>query len=117
MSTSTREAEFVGAFEGGKQANWMYYWYMEVDQHFDLLITMYCNNNSAVALTQNNSGHRKIKHINIKTHWIHEAIDIGEILVAPILSKENIANIFMKSLLCPKLEALIKKMGMEYPEF
>ena len=90
---------------------------MEVDQHFNLPITVYCDNNSAMALTQNTSGHSKIKHINVKTHWIHKAVNIGEILVKPISSEENIAYIFMKSLPCLKLEALIKKMGMEYLEF
>jgi len=70
VSTSTGEAEFVGVFEGGKQVKWMYFWYTEVDQHFDLPITLYCDNNSAIALTQNTSGHSKIKHVDIKTHWI-----------------------------------------------
>ena len=85
-----------------------------LDQHFNLPITIYCNNNSAVALTQNTGSHSKIKHVNIKTHWICKAVTLSEILVEPISSVENIVDLFTKSLSCPELKILIKKMGMEY---
>lgn len=95
----------------------MYFWYSEVDQHFDLPMTVYCDNNLAIVLTQNTSGHSKIKHVDIKTHWIHEAVTFGDIHVEPVSSEENIVDIFTKSLSRPKLENLIKMMGMEFLEF
>jgi len=41
-------------------------------------------------------------------------VTLGEILVKSISSEENIADLFTKSFSCPKLEILIKKIGMEY---
>jgi hypothetical protein len=112
--TSTGKAEYVSTCKGGKQARWMYSWYTEVDQSFNLLIIIYCNNDAAVTAMQNTSGHSKLKHVNIKVHWIREAIKLGFIHVEPILTEENVADIFTKSLSCPKPEYLIKKMGMEF---
>ena len=89
----------------------MYFWYTKVDQYFNFAITVYCDN---IALTQNTGGHSKIKCVNTKTYWIREAVTLGEIIVEPILSEENIVDLFTKSLSHSKLEILIKKMGMEY---
>lgn len=116
VSTSTGEAEFVGVFEGGKQAKWMYSWFTEVDIYVDRPITVFCDNNAAVALTQNTGGHSRIKHVNVKTHWIREAVACGDIHVHPISTEENVADLFTKSLPRAKLEYLIKKMGMEFLE-
>jgi hypothetical protein len=38
VSRSTGEAEYVSTCEGGTQARWMYSWYTEVNQSFDLPI-------------------------------------------------------------------------------
>jgi hypothetical protein len=114
ISTSTGEAEYVSTCESGKQARWMYSWYTEVDQSFDLPIIIYCDNDAAVTATQNTSGHSKLKHVDIKIHWIREAVKLGFIHVAPISTDENIADIFTKSLSRPKLEYLINKLGMEF---
>ncbi|GLB45342.1 hypothetical protein LshimejAT787_2200050 [Lyophyllum shimeji] len=113
VSTSTGEAEYVGIFEAGKQAMWVTSWYLEVDQYFDLPVTVFCDNDAAVSLSQNTSGHSKVKHVAVKTHWIREAVDCGDIHIEPIPSDDNLADIFTKSLPRPRLERLIKMMGME----
>src|ERR1700678_4452989 len=64
VSTSTGEAEYVSASESGKQARWMYSWYIEVDQSFNLPIIIYCDNDAAVTATRNTSGHSKLKHVD-----------------------------------------------------
>ena len=117
ISTSTGEAEYVSTSESGKQARWMYSWYTEVDQSFDLLIIIYCYNDAAVTATQNTSGHSKLKHVDLKVHWIQEAVKLGFIHVEPISTEENVADIFTKLLSRPKLEYLIKKLGMEFLNF
>lgn len=114
VSTSTGEAEYVSTCESGKQARWMYSWYTEVDQSFDIPIIIHCDNDAAVTATRNTSGHSKLKHVDVKIHWIREAVKLGFIHIEPISTEENVADIFTKSLSRPKLEYLIKKMGMEY---
>ena len=79
-----------------------------------VMIIIYCDNDAAVTATRNTSGHSKLKHVDIKVHWIREAVKLGFIHVAPISTDENIADIFTKSLSRPKLEYLIDKLGIEF---
>ena len=113
VSTSTGEAEYIGVFEAGKQAKWMTSWYTELDQFYDLPVTVYCDNKAAVILTKNANGHSKIKHISMKAHWIREIVETKEVLVEGIATDENIADIFTKALHRPKHEKFVKMMGME----
>lgn len=113
VSTSTREAEYIGVFKAGKQAKWMTLWYTELDQFYDLPITVYCNNEAAVILAKNTNGHSKIKHVSMKPHWIREIIEAKEVIVKGILTEENIADIFTKALHHPKHEKFVKMMGIE----
>jgi hypothetical protein len=72
ISTSTGKAEYVSVSESGKQARWMYSWYTEVDQSFNLPIIIHCDNDAAITATRNTSGHSKLKHVDLKIHWIRE---------------------------------------------
>ena len=114
VSTSTSEAEYIGVYEAGKQAKWMTSWYTELNQFYDLPITVYCDNEAAVTLAKNANGHSKIKHISMKAHWIREIVEAKEVLVKGISSEENVTDIFMKALHCPKHEKFVNMMGMEF---
>jgi hypothetical protein len=114
VSTSTGEAEYIGVYEGGKQAKWMTSWYNELDQFYDVPVTVYCDNEAAVTLAKNANGHSKIKHISMKAHWIGEIVDRKEVLVKGISTEDNIADIFTKALHRPKHEKFVKMMGMKF---
>lgn len=109
-----RCVEYVGIYEGGKQAKWMTSWYFELDQFFDLPVTLYCDNNAALSLSKNSSGHSKVKHVEMRTHWIREVVERGEVVIEPVSSEDNVADLFTKALPRPKLERFIKMLGMEY---
>ena len=47
-------------------------WYFELDQYYDLPVSLHCDNRAAKALTNNANGHSKIKHVAMKSHWVHE---------------------------------------------
>jgi hypothetical protein len=114
VSTSTGEAEYIGVYEAGKQAKWMTSWYTELDQFYDLPVTVYCDNEAAVTLAKNANGHSKIKHISMKAHWIREIVETKEVLVEGISTEENVADIFTKALHRPKHEKFVNMMGMEF---
>ena len=47
-------------------------WYTELNQSYDLPITIYCDNEAAVILVENANGHSKIKHLD------ESALDQGD---------------------------------------
>ncbi len=56
-----------------------------------------CNNNLAINLTQNTKEHGKSKHFAMDYHWIHNSIQLGELDIHYIMSEDNLADLFTKS--------------------
>ena len=104
--------EYVAVFEAGRQAKWMIQWLQEAEIYEDLPFEIKCDNNAAITLMKNASGHSHVKHTDIKHHWIHEAADTGEIMVTYIPTEESIADFFTKVLPCPQFKKLVKLMGL-----
>jgi hypothetical protein len=65
-----------------------------VEIYENLLFKIKYDNN----LTKNASGHNHIKHIDIKHHWIHKAVEYGDIAVDYVSTNKNIADLFTKAL-------------------
>jgi hypothetical protein len=81
VSTSTAETEYIAVYEAGRQAKWLIQWLQEVEVYEDLPFEIKCDNTAAITLSKNASGHSRIKHINIKHHWIREAVDTGDVTI------------------------------------
>lgn len=113
IALSTGEAEYVALSEAGKQAKWMSSWLTEVDMPNNVPLIVKCDNSAAISLTENTSGHSRIKHLDVKHHWIRDAVAADEILVQYIPSEENLADIFTKALARPQHEKLVKLMGLD----
>jgi len=77
VSTSTGETEYVAVYEAGRQAEWLIQWLQEVEIYEDLPFKIKCDNNTAITLTKNSIGHSRVKHTDIKHHWIREAVETG----------------------------------------
>ena len=59
---------------------------------------VYCDNNSAIALSKNHVFHHKNKHINTSYHFIRELVKNREIYLKFCKSKHQLVNIFTKPL-------------------
>nr|GEU43160.1 hypothetical protein [Tanacetum cinerariifolium] len=75
-------------------------------------IPMYCDNKSAIALCCNNVQHSKLKHIDIRYHFIKEHVENGVIELYFVNTKYQLADIFTKALGRERIEFLINKLGM-----
>lgn len=98
VSTSTGETEYVAVYEAERQAKWLIQWLQEVEVYEELPFKIKCDNNVVITLMKNASGHSHMKHTDIKHHWIHEAVEVGDITVNYIPTEDNITNLFMKAL-------------------
>jgi hypothetical protein len=112
VSTSTGETEYVVVYETGRQVKWLIQWLQEVEIYEDLPFEIKCDNNAAITLMKNATGHSRVKHMDIKHHWIHEAVEAGELSITYIPTEDNIADIFTKPLPRPQFEKLVKMMGL-----
>src|SRR6266545_2679894 len=81
-----------------QQMVWMQSWLDEVEVEHKLPGLMKGDSRGAIALTKNMKDHGKIKHIDIRHHYIWELVKSGAVLLEQIPSAANIANLFTKSL-------------------
>ena len=71
-----------------------------------------CNNQGAIALSKDNKFHARTKHINIRYHFIHEAVKDGKLAVAHIPTEDNAVDIFTKALPKTKFRHFVELLGL-----
>ena len=71
-----------------------------------------CDNQGAIALAKDNKFHARTKHIDIRYHFIREAVEDGKILVKYIPTDDNTADIFTKPLAKQKFRHFVELLGL-----
>ena len=61
-------------------------------------VVIYCDNTSAINISNNLVMHSKTKHIAIKYHFLRELVQDNELRLQYVNTKEQIADIFTKPL-------------------
>lgn len=59
---------------------------------------IHCDNQSVIHLENHQVYHEKTKHIEIRFHFVRDMIESKEIVVEKVASKENMADVFTKTL-------------------
>ena len=79
MALSTAEVEYVAACSASCEAVWMRNLLSDLFD-FELDATfIYCDNQSCVKLSENPVFHDKLKHIEIKYHYIRDMVQRGAV--------------------------------------
>ena len=96
---SACEAEYVAAFEACKEAIWLRTLLNAIGhQPLKNLTTILCDNNAAINLSEDPLLHDRMKHIDIKHHFLREQVQSQEITLSYINTYDNITDILTKAL-------------------
>jgi hypothetical protein len=98
VALSTVEAEYVAMSRCAQQMVWMQAWLDEVTIDYTKPGVMKGDSRGAIALTKNTKDHGKVKHIDIRHHYIRELVQSGAIILEQIPSADNAADLFTKPL-------------------
>jgi hypothetical protein len=98
VALSTVEAEYVAMSRCAQQMAWMHSWLDELEVEHSLPGLIKGDNQGAIALTKNTRDHGKVKHIDIRHHYIRDLIKSGAITIEQVPSAENLADLFTKPL-------------------
>jgi hypothetical protein len=126
VALSSTEAEYVGYTEAAKEAIWIRGLLIELDQRIPLNrinnehnskwgqepITIRVDNQGAIDLANNPKIHDRTKHIDIRHHFIREAIERRLINLFRIPTTEQTADILTKPLARTKFEEHRRGMGI-----
>ena len=112
MASSSCEAEYTAAFESAKEAIWLRNLLSAIDFTPDTATLILCDNNAAINLSEDPSLHQRVKHIDIKYHFLRERVNMGEISLKYINTNDNLADIFTKALEYRRFARLRELLGM-----
>ena len=76
------------------------------------VMTLFCDNLSAINISKNPILHSRTKHINIRHHFIRELVEDKIISLEHIATKKQLANIFTKALDANQFEKLRGDLGI-----
>ena len=71
---------------------------IDIQVEYDEPIPIYCDNESAISIAKNQVMHCKMKHIQIKYHFLREHVAEKNIRVEYVGTKEKVADIFTNPL-------------------
>ena len=114
IADSTMEAEYVAGCEAAKEGVWLkkFLTDLEVVPNVEQPITLYCDNNGAVANAKEPRSHRNSKHIERRYHVIRDIIAKGNVEVMKISTHDNIVDPFTKTLSIKEFEKHLEGLGV-----
>ncbi|XP_057451950.1 BTB/POZ domain-containing protein At2g46260-like [Lotus japonicus] len=111
VSLSTAKAEYIATGSGCTQLLWMKQMLKEYNVLQDVM-TLYCDNLSAINISKNPIQHTRTKHINIHHHFIKDLVEEKIIALEHVETELQLADIFTKALDVAKFEKLRGKLGI-----
>ena len=95
---STVEAEYVAMSRCAQQMIWMQTWLDEVEIEHDTPGIIRGDSRGAIALAKTTKDHGKVKHIDIRHHYLRELVKSKSVIFEQIPSADNLADLFTKPL-------------------
>ena len=92
VAQSSCEAEYIALSELVKELLWLKNLLTELTIPFKLPFLVYVDNKAARELAENPIRHNRSKHIDIKFHFILEAVKNRYILILPVKTLENMTQ-------------------------
>ena len=98
VALSTTEAEYMAMSRAAKQMEFMYSSMDKVGYPQTRPADLYNDNAGAVSLTKNTKGNTRVKHIDVRHHYICDMVEDGKITIHHIPPSDNLADVFTKPL-------------------
>ncbi|KAG7554626.1 GAG-pre-integrase domain [Arabidopsis suecica] len=112
VAISTTEAEYMSLTEAVKEAIWLKGLLKDFGYE-QKTVEIFCDSQSAIALSKNNVHHDRTKHIDIKYHKIREVIADGVVEVQKISTLINPADIFTKIVPVSKFKSALDSLRVK----
>jgi hypothetical protein len=110
-SVATAGAEYIALGAAVREGMYLQQLFSEVGTKFSP-ITIYEDNQSAIAMAKNPVYHSKQKHIDIQAHFVRDEVEKGTVDLRFCPSADMIADVLTKPLPRPAFEKMIHSMGL-----
>ena len=112
ISLSTTESEYVAAVHAAKEALWLH---SLISSLFGIDIptmTLFSDNQSAIALTKEHQYHARTKHIDIRFYFLCWIIEEGQLHLIYCPTDDMVADVFTKALPSTKVKHFTMELGL-----
>jgi hypothetical protein len=110
VALSTCEAELYAEAAAIQEVLWLRGLMEELGLHTRTGSVVYGDNQATIAVSQNGVRADRTKHVDVKYHFVTEAVDNGVVKLVWVPSKEQQADIFTKALATPVFELLRSRL-------
>ena len=111
VSTSTVEVEYMAAASCCAQILWMKNQLLDYGVKYEKT-PIFCDNTSAILITQNPVIYSRTKHIDVRYHFIRDHIEKENVELHFIPTENQLADIFTKPLDDRTFKRLVSELGM-----
>ena len=112
VALSSTESEYMALTEATKQATYLRNFLLQIGFPETANIKIYCDSNSARKLAENPVYHNRTKHIDVRHHYVREALDLGILTVEHVSTTEMASDMLTKSVPAPKLKKCLGILGL-----
>lgn len=112
VATSTGEAEYVALFHGAVECIWLTNLLKDIGVDLTYPPLLLEDNEAAICIARETKQHSRAKHIDIKYHFVRGHIANGQLRIAHVDTKEQLADIMTKPLPRLVFQNLRRKMGL-----
>lgn len=112
IALSTTEAEYIALTNATTEAVWLRSLLEEIYGPMLEPTTMYCDNQSAIALAKNSQFHSRTRHIERRFHYVREAVENNLIDIIYCRTDDMAADQFTKSLNSIKVRRFAGMIGL-----
>lgn len=114
-SKSSTEAEYRALSDTTCELLWLRWLLQDMGAIDSSATPLYCDNCSAIQITQNDVFHERTKHIEIDCHIVRHHFDKGTIRLVSVASKDQTTDIFMRAHLPDHFRELVCKLNLVTP--
>lgn len=111
VALSTAEAEYVAAAACGSQLLWIRQQLRDFGIYDDC-VPSFCDNTSAINISKDPVHHSRVKHIEIRHHFLKDNVEKGYLDVKFLETEDQLADILTKPLSKDRFDRLRMELGM-----
>jgi len=115
LSRSSAEAEYRRVANVVSESCWIRNLLLELHCSVTTTTLVYCDNVSAVYLSDNSVQHQHTKHIEMDIHFVRDKVARGQVRVIHVPSRYQIADIFIKGLLLQLFDDFRDSLNIRQP--
>ncbi|KAL2242589.1 UNVERIFIED_CONTAM: Retrovirus-related Pol polyprotein from transposon RE1 [Sesamum indicum] len=112
VSRSSAEAEYRSMASTVCEITWINNVLKDLGINVQRPVAFYCDNKAAIHITENPVFHERTKHVEIDCHVVRDKYKEGLILPTYVNSKQQLADLFTKSLPSNPFMFLVSKLGL-----